>query len=77
MRVNEIDTFRQNFFDKIIEEQKEKEKQQIKLQKECYHRYEILEAYPNGYQKRICSKCDHTAIKHLRVWEGTKHCILS
>lgn len=77
MRVNEIDKFRQNFFDKIIEEQKEKEREIIKLQKECYHRYEILEAYPNGYQKRICSKCDHTTIKHNRVWEGTKHCILS
>ena len=28
MRVNEIDQFRQNFFDKVIEEQKQKEIQQ-------------------------------------------------
>ena len=77
MRVNEIDTFRQTFFDKVIQEQKEKENQQKRIQQTCLHRYEMLEQYTNGYQKRICSKCEHTDIKHYRVWEGTKHCILS
>jgi len=77
MRVNEIDKFRQNFFDKMIEEQKEKEIQQKHLQQQCFHQYELLEQYENGYQKKCCSKCDHSAIKHYRVWQGTKHCILS
>jgi hypothetical protein len=78
MRVNEIDKFRENFFDKVIKEQKEKENQLKRLQQQCPHSYsDILEQYQNGYQKRICSKCEHIAIKHLRVWEGTKHCIIS
>jgi len=77
MRVNEIDEFRQQFFDKVIQEEKEKENQKKRQQQQCSHRYEIVEQYKNGYQKRICSKCDNISIKHYRVWEGTKHCIIS
>lgn len=77
MRVNEIDKFREQFFDKLIQEQKEKEIQQKRLQQNCSHHYQLLEQYQNGYQKKVCSKCESIAIKHYRVWEGTKHCIIS
>ena len=69
-----VDAFRNNFFDKLINEQKEKERQTKILQKNCFHNYVITNTTQNiNYQERICSKCEHSAIKSVKVWNGTKN----
>jgi hypothetical protein len=71
---NEVDEFRKNFFDKLIKEEKEKEKAIIMAQKSCFHNYNLMGIInANGYQQRTCSKCGHSAEKSVRVWEGTKN----
>ena len=80
MNINEIDKFRNDFFEKLIKEEKEKEVAIILAQKNCYHNYNIMSLVSaNGYQERKCCKCNHTIIKSLRIWEGTKHgtCIIA
>ena len=76
MIVNEIDKFRNDFFEKVVKEEKEK-KQAIQLaQSQCFHQYDIVSAtYQNGkntYQERTCSKCNHADVRSIKVWEGTK-----
>jgi hypothetical protein len=73
-----VDAFRNNFFDKLINEQKEKERQIKIFQKKCFHNY-ITTKTDSTYQERICSKCDHSAIKNVKVWNGTKNgsCIIA
>ena len=71
MRVNEIDKFRQDFFDKVIADEKEKERILKEKQRKCFHTYNIMGLTgPNGYQERTCSKCGHSDIKSLRVWNS-------
>ena len=78
MNINEIDKFRNDFFDKVIKAEQEKEKAKQLVQKRCFHTYnQITAIHTNGYQERTCSKCGHSAIKNVRVWEGTKDCIIS
>jgi hypothetical protein len=80
MNINEIDKFRNDFFDKLIKEEKEKEKAKIMAQKHCFHNYNLMGIInENGYQERTCSKCGHSALKSVQVWEGTKNgsCIIS
>ena len=67
-----VDAFRNNFFDKLINEQKEKERQIKILQKNCFHNY-VTTITNTNYQERICSKCEHSAIKNVKVWNGTKN----
>ena len=78
MITNEIDKFRKEFFDKIIKEEKEKAAAIMLAQKNCFHNYTIMGLInQNGYQYRTCSKCNHSALKSIRVWEGTKECVIS
>lgn len=79
MITNEIDKFRADFFDKLIQEEKAKERQLVLKQKNCFHNYNIRGRISDrGYQHRTCSKCGHSAIKAVKVWEGTKNgCIIS
>jgi hypothetical protein len=80
MNVNEVDKFRNDFFEKLIKEEKEKEKAKIMAQKHCFHNYNMMGIVgANGYQERSCSKCGHTALKSVRVWEGSKNgdCVIS
>ncbi len=80
MRENEIDKFRNNFFDKVIKEEQEKSASIERQQANCLHKYDKRgRPTKDGYQSRICSKCDHHAIKSLRVWRGTENgsCIIS
>lgn len=80
MNINEIDKFRNDFFEKLIKEENEKVRIRISSQKNCYHKYNIIGfTNLNGYQERTCSKCDHTTIKSIRIWEGTKNgnCIIA
>jgi hypothetical protein len=80
MNVNEIDKFRNDFFDKVIKDAKEKEQAKKLAQKNCFHKYTLLGVITTaGYQERTCSKCGHSAIKSVRVWEGSKNgeCIIT
>jgi len=79
MNVNEVDKFRQDFFDKLIKEEKQKERELKLKQANCFHNYNIMGLVSDrGYQHRTCSKCGHYAIKSVQVWEGTKNgCIIS
>ena len=80
MLTNEVDKFRQDFFEKLIKDQKEKAKQQKLTQKNCHHNYNILgNIQQNGYQERECSKCGHSAIKKIQSWDTINNgkCIIS
>ena len=71
MNINEIDKFRADFFDKVIKDAKEKENAKKLAQKNCFHKYTITGPISqSGYQERTCSKCEHSAIKSVRVWQG-------
>lgn len=74
---NEVDKFRKNFFDNLIAEESKKQKEIRLKQSQCFHNYNI-KGFVNelGYEHRTCSKCGHSDIKHYRVWEGTKGCII-
>jgi hypothetical protein len=75
---NEIDEFRKHFFEKVIESEKEKEKELLEKQRKCFHHYTILESMlPNKYETRTCSKCFHTTTKHRNSWNSQNGCVLS
>jgi uncharacterized UBP type Zn finger protein len=75
---NEIDDFRSQFFEKVIQDEKDKAVALQRKQKTCHHLFNIQEEVrPNGYQYRTCSKCEFTAFKKVAVWEGTKNCTIS
>lgn len=48
-----VDKFRNDFFEKIIKEEKEKEKELRFIQKRCFH------IYKNINQEKSCIKCGH------------------
>ena len=74
MITNEIDEFRNNFFENLIKDEQEKERAIKLAQANCFHNYNIMgPVNGNGYQSRTCSKCGHSAFKNIRVWEGTKN----
>jgi hypothetical protein len=71
---NEVDEFRNNFFNNLIKDEKEKERALKLAQANCFHNYNIMSLVnEGGYQTRTCSKCGHSALKNIRVWEGTKN----
>lgn len=75
---NEIDDFRQQFFEKVIADEKQKEKEEKRIQAACFHLFNMHgPLMQNGYQERTCSKCGLTAIKRIQVWEGTKGCVIA
>lgn len=51
-----VDTFRNNFFETFIKEEKRKENKLKLLQKNCFHKYIEKNEY------KICIKCEHTRI---------------
>lgn len=74
MNINEIDKFRADFFDKVIKDAKEKENAKKLVQKNCFHKYTLMGPISQaGYQERTCSKCEHSAIKSVRVWQGSSN----
>ena len=80
MNINPVDKFRNDFFEKLIKEEKEKEQAKIMAQKHCFHNYNVMGIVnQSGYQERSCSKCGHSAIKSIRVWNGSKNgeCVIS
>ena len=73
MITNERDEFRNNFFEKLIKDEKEKERVLKRIQANCFHNYSVLgQINEGGYQQRSCLKCGHSAFKNIKVWEGTK-----
>ena len=78
MNIDPLEKFRNDFFDKLIKEEKAKQNAIMLAQKNCFHKYDLQgDMTSNGYQERTCSKCGHTAFKSVRIWEGTKNCIIS
>jgi hypothetical protein len=80
MNINPVDEFRNAFFDKLIKEEQEKKRALELAQKNCFHSYNIMGIVnQNGYQERTCCKCGHSAVKSVRIWEGTKNgsCIIA
>lgn len=78
--INPVDKFRNDFFDNLIKEEREKERIKMIKQKKCSHIYNVMGILNNsGYQERTCSKCGHSDIKSVRVWEATKNgnCIIA
>jgi hypothetical protein len=75
--MGDIDRFRQAFFDKVIESEKKKEQEEKHRQATCFHKYDIVESYANGYELRACAKCGHSAVKRQQVWNGRKGCIIA
>ena len=75
---NEIDDFRQQFFQNVIDVEEQRQKEERRKQAACFHLFNIIgHIATNGYQERTCSKCGLSAIKRLQVWEGTKRCTIS
>jgi hypothetical protein len=75
---NEIDDFRERFFQNVIEVEEQRQKEEKKKQAACFHLFNMVGPIAaNGYQERTCSKCGLSAMKRLQVWEGTKVCIIS
>ena len=74
MNINEIDKFRNNFFDKLIKEEQAKVAAVERRQLTCAHKYDIRCHVANapGYQTRKCSKCGLWSTKAERVWRGTE-----
>jgi hypothetical protein len=73
MNINEIDKFRNDFFDKLIREEREKVATLERKQANCAHKYDGLGRPEGGYQSRKCSKCGHTAVKSEVAWRATRH----
>ena len=75
--MEEINRFREAFFDSVIESEKKKEQEQKALQRKCFHHYSILdETYERRgimYEARTCSKCGHAVVKR----RGTASCLVS
>ena len=74
--MDDINKFRQAFFDKVIESEKKKEQEEKHRQTTCFHQYHVVESYHNGYELRACKKCGHSAVKRQQVWNGTKGCLI-
>jgi predicted nucleic-acid-binding Zn-ribbon protein len=77
--MNPIDEFRNAFFQKVIDEEKEREAEEKRIQSKCFHLYNIIDEtfIKKDYQQRTCSKCGHSMIRRTKIWEGTKTCIVS
>lgn len=71
MQVDKIDQIRNEFFDKLKQEKIDKEAAILRQQTICVHKYDILgRPNANGYQPRICSKCNYSTVKSLRELQG-------
>jgi len=77
-KMNPIDEFRSAFFQKVIDQEKEQERLEKEMQSKCFHLYNIIDdTFSNTHQQRTCSKCGHSLIKRIQVWEGSKRCIIA
>lgn len=72
MIMNEIDRFRTQYFEQLIEEEKLKEQQQLLREQNCFHLYNIevppyKDLFVDGYIRMKCSKCDRTTLRRTNT----------
>ena len=67
MLSREIDTFRNAFFQKLIEDEAAKAAALKLKQQNCFHRYEHLNDF-----ERICSKCEHSTCQKIKSYKEYK-----
>jgi hypothetical protein len=53
--MDQIDKFRQEFFDKLAAEQLEQQRQLARKQKNCFHTFKAVSPFI-----KQCTKCDYT-----------------
>ena len=79
MIVNEVDKFRKEFFEKMIKEEKERERKTKQRQSNCFHKYDLIGVVnEQGYQEITCSKCGHSSLRKETAVnaEGKNSCII-
>ena len=54
-----IDDFRNNFFNKLESEKKQKEIELKRVQKNCMHKYTKFISYNKEFNIAVCEKCNH------------------
>jgi hypothetical protein len=54
-----IDDFRNNFYKKLDEEKKQKERELKHKQKNCWHKYTRFFKYNDNYSITVCEVCNH------------------
>lgn len=72
MIMNEIDRFRTQYFEQLIEEEKVKEREQLLREQNCFHLYEMevpphKDFYIDGYVRFQCSKCGRTTLRRTNT----------
>lgn len=69
--MNPVDHFRQQFYETLVAEEKEKEKAQKHKERNCFHRYDIQHpSLLNGYNEWECSKCGLTTLRRTLTERG-------
>lgn len=71
---NEIDRFRTQYFEQLIEEEKLKEREQLLREQNCFHLYNIEVAphkdlFIDGYVRFQCSKCERTTLRRTNTFK--------
>lgn len=69
---NEIDRFRTQYFEQLIEEEKAKEREQLLREQNCFHLYTIevppyKDLFIDGYVRFQCSKCGRTTLRRTNT----------
>jgi hypothetical protein len=63
---NPIDKFRQDFFDKVIQQEKEAAATLKRKQINCWHKYTLHGHALSGDVILVCSKCDHQTTRRMK-----------
>ena len=76
--IDKIDQIRAEFFDRLIEEGKQREQEQKRQQAICLHNYTVEGPIIREWQMRTCERCGHEAIKRITTWQrGDGKCAIS
>lgn len=71
--MNPVDQFRQAFYDKLVVEEKEKEKEQKIKERNCFHRYDMNRpSLVHGYNEWECSKCGQMTLRRALKNRGER-----
>jgi hypothetical protein len=65
--VSPIDKFRQDFFEKVIQQEKEQAAALKRKQLNCWHKYEVHghTLSSSGTALLVCSKCGHSSTRRF------------
>lgn len=74
MMRNEVDDFRTAFFDRVIQEEQERERAVRRKQANCFHRYVPVGGASVGplgpvaepFVALQCAMCQHTIVRHRK-----------